>query len=59
MKIRKILTLSFLLLALVAIVNHQLTQNSKRCEHVADPGRSGTRDANPNPNRNQPQHLHQ
>ena len=30
MKIRKVLTLSFLLLALVAIVNHQLAQNSKQ-----------------------------
>jgi hypothetical protein len=30
MKVRKILTLSFLLLALVAIVNHQLAQNSKQ-----------------------------
>ena len=34
MKFGKVLTLSFLLLALVAIVNHQLTQNSKNASLI-------------------------
>jgi hypothetical protein len=49
MKFGKVLTLSFLLLALVAIVNHQLTQNSKNASLITAAQAQSTDTPTPTP----------
>ena len=49
MKLGKVLTLSFLLLALVAIVNHQLAQNSKNTSLITAAQAQGAPTETPTP----------
>jgi hypothetical protein len=49
MKVGKVLTLAFFLLALVAIVNHQLTQNFKTASLIPAAQAQGTPTATPTP----------
>ena len=60
MKVGKVLTLAFFLLALVAIVNHQLTQNSKNASLItaAQAQSTPTDTPTPTPTAPQPPHLH-